>query len=280
MLLACLRCHRQYDVGAFPEGSRVRCLCGELNTVPGTRARRVEMLHCSNCGGRLRSAAKACDYCSAEIELADRGLGPACPECFATTFAGAKHCGACGVRLAPEAVLRPLSDRPCPRCKQPLSESESASLRHVECTRCGGLWLDEALFERIARERDERLSADIRGMAAARAKPVAPEVVSYLPCPVCGDLMNRRNFADSSGIILDWCRGHGWWFDAAELERVMTFLEQGGLERARAAQHERRLQELRREKEHAMVMPVPLETAAGRRWNLLDSLIEFVLTGY
>ena len=68
----------------------------------------------------------------------------------------------------------------------------------------------------------------------------------YLPCPVCGELMSRRNFADVSGVILDWCRGHGWWFDAHELERVIRFLEGGGMEQARRHQHERRKGELER----------------------------------
>lgn len=251
MLLACSQCHRQYDVGAHPAGARIRCLCGHLNTVPAPRDRAVEMLHCSNCGGRLRSEAKACDYCSAEIVLADRGLGPACPECFANTFAGAKHCSACGVRLAPEAVLRALSERPCPRCKRPLSECESASARYVECTHCGGLWLDEAQFERIAREREQGLAPAIRGQAPVATQTPGREVVRYLPCPVCAQIMNRRNFAEVSGVILDWCRGHGWWFDAAELERVLEFVERGGMERARRAEHERRLRELERERERA-----------------------------
>jgi len=59
--------------------------------------------------------------------------------------------------------------------------------------------------------------------------------------PACGQVRNRRNFAEVSGVILDWCRAHGWWFDANELENAIAFLERGGLQRARAAQHELRL---------------------------------------
>lgn len=277
MLLSCSECHRQYDVGAFPEGARVRCACGHLNTVPPPRARRVEMLHCSNCGGKLASTRQACEYCAAEVKLGDRGIGPACPECFCSTLADAKHCGACGVRLAPEAVLRALVDRPCPRCRKPLSECAGDDVRYVECTHCAGLWLDEEVFERLSRERERSVAAAVRGPrpAPGRATPSRSEDVRYLPCPLCGEIMSRRNFAACSGVILDWCRGHGWWFDALELERVLAFLEQGGMERARRAEHERQKNELARASERRV--PSALPTHLEDRWSLGARLVSFLL---
>lgn len=284
MLLACSECHRQYDVGAFPEGSRVRCACGHLNTVPRPRARQVEMLHCSNCGGKLQSARQACEYCAAEVKLGDRGIGPACPECFCSTLVDARHCGACGVRLAPEAVLRALVDRPCPRCRKALSEctSEGEGVRYVECTHCAGLWLDEEVFERLARAKERSVAAAVRGphpaetARSARGAPAQSESVRYLACPVCSEIMTRRNFAACSGVILDWCRGHGWWFDARELERVLAFLEQGGMERARQAEHERKKGELARERERRLPLP-PLPERPERRWSLGEMLVDLVL---
>jgi Zn-finger nucleic acid-binding protein len=276
MLIACEACHRQYDVGDFTPGTRVRCACGQLNVVPRPRGRQVEMLHCSNCGGRLRAGSTVCEYCSAEVRLGDRGLGPACPECFANTLVGAKHCGACGVRLEPEAVTRALSDRRCPRCKAPLSECEAGATRYVECGRCGGLWLDEAVFERVAREKDSALATEIRTRANAARAPLEKDV-RYLPCPVCGQLMNRRNFANASGVILDWCRGHGWWFDAEELERVLAFVEAGGVERAREARHQRELQELRSAGERAARHFEPRPLPHRRPRNLLEVLVDLLL---
>ena len=41
-----------------------------------------------------------------------------------------------------------------------------------------------------------------------------------MPCPECGQLMNRKNFANTSGVIVDVCRAHGIWFDDREVERV------------------------------------------------------------
>lgn len=278
ILLACPKCHRQYDVGAQEPGAKVRCLCGNLCVVTRPRARQVAMLHCSNCGGKLVAGKWTCEYCAAEVKLADRGLGPSCPECFATTVADAKHCGACGVRLSPEGILRALSSSACPRCKQPLSECETAKVRYVECTSCAGLWLDEALFQRLAEQKESGLAPLlVKGSPPAPPTASLEQPVRYLPCPVGGEIMNRRNFAEASGVILDWCRGHGWWFDAHELERVLAFLEQGGLERARAAQHERRLSELRREKERGQLMPMPLPVPRRARLNLIEQLVEFLL---
>jgi Zn-finger nucleic acid-binding protein len=57
--------------------------------------------------------------------------------------------------------------------------------------------------------------------------------------------MNRVNFGKRSGIVLDSCASHGTWFDADELRRVVEFVRDGGLDRARA--HERQqLEEERR----------------------------------
>lgn len=236
------------------------------------------MLHCSNCGGKLVTGKNQCEYCAAEVKLADRGLGPTCPECFATTIAGAKHCGACGVRLAPEGILRALSARACPRCKQPLSECETAKARYVECTGCAGLWLDEDLFQRVAERRESDLAPLlVKGPMGLAAVTVREIEVRYLPCPVCSQIMNRRNFAGVSGVILDWCRGHGWWFDAQELERVLAFLEQGGMERARAALHEQRLQEVRRERERKPTRPVPFPDLERNPRSPIESLVELLL---
>ncbi len=42
--------------------------------------------------------------------------------------------------------------------------------------------------------------------------------------------MSRMNFGTRSGIILDVCRTHGTWFDRGELEAVLSFVREGGLE--------------------------------------------------
>jgi hypothetical protein len=41
--------------------------------------------------------------------------------------------------------------------------------------------------------------------------------------------MHRKNFARTSGIIVDWCGKHGTWLDADELEHIADFVHHGGL---------------------------------------------------
>jgi Zn-finger nucleic acid-binding protein len=67
---------------------------------------------------------------------------------------------------------------------------------------------------------------------SAAAQPPASARV-YIPCPECGDLMNRRNFAGCSHVIIDWCRRHGAWFDRSELHQIVMFIKNGGLRKAR-----------------------------------------------
>ena len=45
--------------------------------------------------------------------------------------------------------------------------------------------------------------------------------------------MNRKNFAGCSGVIIDSCKGHGFWFDCQELEKVIAFVKAGGLDKSR-----------------------------------------------
>ena len=64
--------------------------------------------------------------------------------------------------------------------------------------------------------------------------------------------MNRVNFGRLSGAVIDVCRGHGTFLDAGELHQIVTFIQEGGLDRARTQkiedlrEEERRLKELER----------------------------------
>ena len=53
---------------------------------------------------------------------------------------------------------------------------------------------------------------------------------SGLKCPVCNAAMQRKNFAGSSGVVVDWCGSHGTWLDAHEMEDIAAFVLDGGLQ--------------------------------------------------
>src|SRR5262249_47279073 len=51
--------------------------------------------------------------------------------------------------------------------------------------------------------------------------------------------MLRKNFGESSGVIVDLCKHHGVWLDHRELERILAFVSAGGLLPSRERQARR-----------------------------------------
>src|SRR5208282_3235240 len=99
-----------------------------------------------------------------------------------------------------------------------------------ECLHCGGLWVDVSNFD--------RLCSDAEASQAATGLQLPPPVefdphVRYLKCPQCGTLMNRMNYAERSGIVMNVCRPHGIWLDRDEIRQIIEFIRAGGLDRAR-----------------------------------------------
>lgn len=107
-----------------------------------------------------------------------------------------------------------------------------------ECEQCLGLWLDVAALEKICAEREQQ--AAVLGTASPAPANAVRETskVNYVPCPRCSQLMNRINFARCSGVIVDFCKGHGTWFDRDELSRIVEFIRGGGLEESRNREKE------------------------------------------
>lgn len=196
-------------------------------------------LRCPGCGAPAAADAAACDYCGSPLATVT------CGSCFAPMFVGSRFCAHCGAEATRELVDdgRELA---CPRCRAPLQALRLATTSARECAACGGLWLDPDALQRLADGREAH-SAVIATLAARVASAaVAPDMVRYIPCPTCAKLMNRVNFARASGVILDICRTHGVWLDRGELQRVLQFIEDGGLARARDHEREQLADERRR----------------------------------
>jgi Zn-finger nucleic acid-binding protein len=105
-----------------------------------------------------------------------------------------------------------------------------------ECAACGGVFVDPPSFERICAEREQQAVVLRASFPAPAVRP--PPLDRYWPCPSCGRLMNRQNFARLSGVIVDVCKGHGVWFNHGELQAIVEFIRAGGLERAREREKE------------------------------------------
>ena len=147
-------------------------------------------------------------------------------------FLGSKFCDHCGQQATSIEVLDDAKSGDCPRCKRKLESLMIESIRLRECTRCGGLWTDVATFESIGANKENH-SAMLNFVSSRTAEIPAQPVINYVPCPDCKQLMNRSNFARSSGVIIDLCKQHGVWFDRDELPKIIDFIDNGGLARSR-----------------------------------------------
>jgi Zn-finger nucleic acid-binding protein len=188
----------------------------------------IETLKCPMCGAPASTDKTRCDHCGTPLATV------ACPSCFGTIFIGAKFCSHCGARVE-KAESAGAAHLRCPRCRAEMNAVTVGNTALAECARCGGVWADQSAFDQI-RADQERQSA-VLGMAADPPEAGAgadPELVRYVPCPHCGKLMNRVNFARCSGVIVDSCKAHGTWFDRDELRRIVEFIRGGGLDVARS----------------------------------------------
>lgn len=193
-------------------------------------------LNCPNCGAAVASDKSQCPFCGSQLKTV------ACPQCFAMMFEGTKFCGNCGA-MAHKITAVPSADLgPCPRCKVNLEHTSIGEAAVHICPRCSGIWLDEETFNSVCKDREAQ-AAVLNYLTDTRPPEMPPAKISYVPCPSCGQLMNRNNFLRVSGIIVDVCKHHGVWFDADELTGTINFIQNGGIELA----HKHELQELRDE---------------------------------
>ncbi|MEP6922163.1 MAG: zf-TFIIB domain-containing protein [bacterium] len=187
----------------------------------------AETLNCPMCGAAASTDDPLCNYCGSRLATV------ACASCFGMMFLGSKHCPRCGAAAA-ERTAADLPAQKCPRCGVEMQSVKLGATTVRECERCLGLWVDVLAFEKICADREQQSA--VLGAASPEPTRTVQETnkIRYVPCPECGQLMNRINFAHCSGVIVDICKGHGSWFDREELSRIVEFIRGGGLEASRA----------------------------------------------
>jgi Zn-finger nucleic acid-binding protein len=186
----------------------------------------AETLNCPNCGAGVASDSTVCKFCQTRLKTV------ACPKCLGLMFFGSKFCGHCGEKVVAAEANQANDLGNCPRCGIGLQRLEIGKISLSECERCSGLWSDAETFESICLDRDQQTAALAYFGGHTDVEP-AKIPIRYVPCPHCKQLMNRSNFAHSSGVIVDLCKEHGVWFDPGELPKIVDFIENGGLARAR-----------------------------------------------
>jgi len=232
-----------------------------------------EALNCPNCGAAAPYDSPSCTYCGSSI------AARICPSCFGSVVVGMKHCPLCGSVVSPPDS-KTESDLKCPTCKQALVGTLVGQHSLHECLQCGGLWIDKHSFQDICTREEEQEAvlrfrfeekAETNGVRHKRKR-------AYIPCPECGKLMNHKNFSRNSGVVLDWCRDHGSWFDRNELQKIVAFIRDGGLRKAREG--ERRELEVEKERQRmkqfdAAVCTSRMDMQSGGT-NPGDSILQFL----
>jgi Zn-finger nucleic acid-binding protein len=232
-LIACPNCARQYDATGLEPGSQVRCFCEQLFLVKWPEKLTATALVCSHCGGGVSASDQQCPYCEAAISEADRRKTTLCPGCFTRLDDDSHHCRACGIEIRPQALSPLPADRDCPRCQGPLRVRSLEIVDVVECGKCLGMWITPNSFEAVTVQATDRGGDTAlflqKPVPAVKSPP--QETVCYIPCLLCGELMQRRQYTwreRHSGVVIDSCRGHGVWLDYEEIERIVDFVSKDG----------------------------------------------------
>lgn len=221
-------------------------------------------MDCITCGAPLPSKSNLCIYCNRLNETDLRTLR----------------------RTAAEGEL---SQRPCPRCQEPLRLVrlciETETLELDRCDQCFGIFFDPGELESIL----EKQTKSLQNVDSQRIQKLLDEEtpredarrIQYVPCPSCTKLMNRKAYGSRSGVIIDSCRDHGIWLDGGELKRLLQWSHAGG-----RLHHERRREELAAEEKRRQQLAKQVEgpatqsvnprhfpdTFGGRRTTLLDAM--------
>jgi Zn-finger nucleic acid-binding protein len=189
----------------------------------------AETLNCPMCGAAAATDATRCEHCGARLATV------ACPSCFGMMFIGQQFCPHCGAKADRKDSSAPAAIEQCPRCKSNLEAVVVGTSSVRECPRCEGIWTDTETLRQICADQEKQAAVlGIPSHLPTNEGVAIEKQIRYLPCPVCGELMNRVNFANFSNVIVDVCREHGTWFDREELRRIVEFIRAGGMDKARA----------------------------------------------
>ncbi len=162
-----------------------------------------------------------------------------CPVCSAPYEFGMEECEYCGHSFDIENLEEDFyvlderhEKRLCPHCNIEMLSIKVLQNYNIiieKCPRCSGMFFDmqemENLLRLLVKEKDEIVNR----IDGSDFKPVNfQDSVRYINCPVCGKQMQRICFEKDSGVVYDFCMGHGIFLDAGELKELTKWKRQEG----------------------------------------------------
>jgi Zn-finger nucleic acid-binding protein len=175
-------------------------------------------VNCSNCGAPLPATSNICVYCETLNEVDLR-------------------------TVRKQARSKGTGERSCPRCSVAMSVLAVPGLA-VEVDRCGtchGIFFDpqelETALDHATRARTE-IDRERLTQLVEEERKSDHDKIRYVPCPDCGQMMNRKAYGAKSGVVIDWCKDHGVWLDGGELAHLVKWARAGGRDHDRSVRAE------------------------------------------
>lgn len=235
---------------------------------PGPRSESPgSLLECPGCGAKVEDSVRACTKCGTPIATVR------CAECYQMNPPANALCSGCGRELGLEPLGEP-GVYSCPDCRVPFQLFRGAPGTLHDCARCGGQFVEHALLKDLLEQRE--LYGKVAPRPPPRHNPLSTPL-RYVACPLCAEIMLRKNFGRSSGVIVDVCSKDGIWFDRGELPRVLEFVEAGGLELLRRRELEEARESRRSERVRTVEQSLQgLNAPAGvQGFNRMQRELEF-----
>lgn len=237
VITRCTLCSRQYDTDGHDPGERFHCICGEILTVPAAKSDTASVVVCASCGGAREQGREQCGFCGTDFTLHEQDLDTVCPACLTRISNRARYCHHCATPIVISGDAGEPTSKPCPRCSNHRNLSsrkvESSGLSLLECNVCAGVWLDLMVFreleQRMIELADSGITEQYKQIQNHIPHQRSDDQNLYRKCPTCSVLMHRRNYGPGSGIVIDQCHKHGFWFDLKELELILRWIRTGGL---------------------------------------------------
>jgi Zn-finger nucleic acid-binding protein len=163
-----------------------------------------------------------------------------CKNCSAPVPADTIVCTYCGTRNDADlsgihefTEVVPDHVRTCPRCDIAMKTIDlkvGGTFLIERCDTCMGMFFDsgelEALIKATVKNVHHVNHNKLKELYALKRHDAYG--ITYIKCPVCDTIMNRVNFGQRSGVILDRCANHGLWLDGGELRHLLEWVKAGG----------------------------------------------------
>ena len=237
IIIQCEKCNHQYRVHEKRVGEKFHCFCGHLLAIPSVKIHDAAVVRCSSCGGaRGPDQEPFCRYCGSSFTLHEQDLNTICPCCFTRISSKSKFCHSCATPIIADQDEFEDTELKCPSCDDSLLHSrkmQDHSFTLKECNQCAGIWISAKIFKLLEKKAQAQAASGIHQenieQISNSAKENSNPTKYYRKCPECEIMMHRKNYAKSSGIVVDVCSDHGIWFDIHELDEILNFIRSGEL---------------------------------------------------